>query len=74
MSDNLSVTQSAFGQGWEAKRNEINDPLVQNPYPIADWRYELWEKGWLSYVATDPTKTYDPLTYQEISKDGVPAA
>lgn len=57
------MEQSAFGRGWEAKRNEQDTP-AHNPYPVTDWRYFEWEKGWLSYVATDPNKTYDPETYK----------
>ena len=57
--------QSAFGSGWEARRDEINNPYAKNPYPVSDWRYVQWEKGWLSYTATDPSKVYDPITFQE---------
>lgn len=54
--------RSAFGLGWENNRRG-EDCL--NPFPITDWKYFEFERGYLSYRATDPNKVYDPITFQE---------
>jgi hypothetical protein len=46
------MTQSAFGQGWEAKRN--NQPASSNPFDQTDWHWEHWLDGWYAFKPTTP--------------------
>jgi hypothetical protein len=46
------VTQSAFGQGWEAKRN--NQPASSNPFDQTDWHWEEFLDGWYAFKPTTP--------------------
>jgi hypothetical protein len=46
------VTQSAFGQGWEAKRND--QPITSNPYEQTNWLWECWLDGFYAYKPTIP--------------------
>jgi hypothetical protein len=50
VSDNVSPLsmeeRSAYGQGWETKRNGGD---MVNPFPVTDWRWIYFNRGFLDF-------------------------